>query len=103
MTSSWLEHIRNPHSYVIKKYLADMLKGRYASHDQFINRLAAYMMTEEDVHNFGKLMVEIFEAGFMKAFQESQQQFKNLGYNVEIKAEEKKPEATPIFPQEKSG
>jgi hypothetical protein len=81
-----------------------MLKDRYQKHDQYIDRLVSHMLTQDDVDGFGKLVVDIFEAGFMKAYLESREQFKKLGYDVGIKAEENKPEAKPIFPQsEKSG
>lgn len=101
---NWFEYIRNPHSYTVKKYLFDILKERYEKHDPYINRLVSNMLTQEDVEGFGKLVVDLFEAGFMKAYRESREQLKKLGYDVGIKAEETKPEAKPIFPQsEKSG
>jgi hypothetical protein len=103
MTSqnNWFEYIRNPHSYTVKKYLFEVMGAeRYVKHDKYLDRIVSHMLTQDDVDSFGKLIVDIFEAGFMKAFNESREQFKKLGYNVGIKPEEKKSESKPIFPQE---
>lgn len=97
--------MQNLHSSAIKKYLFELLKGRYVRNEKFIDRISATITTKEDYEALGNLVVDIFETGFMKAVDEYREQFAKMGMKVSI-VPDKKPEAKEnrIFGQsEKSG
>lgn len=102
--ASWFEYMRSPHSFAVKKYLAEMLKERYVKHDSYITRLTSTMNTGEDVEGFSKFIADVFEAGFMKAYNDYREELKKLGYGLQVVPENPAPKDVPsIFPQEKSG
>lgn len=97
--------MQNLHSAAIKKYLFELLKGRYVRNEKFIDRISAGVNTKEDYEALGSLVVDIFETGFMKAVDEYREQFAKMGMKVNV-VPDRKPEANAsrIFGQsEKSG
>lgn len=83
----------------------ELLKGRYARNEKFIDRLASTVSTKEDYEALGSLVVDIFETGFLKAVDEYKGQMAKMGLRVNIVPEEKPKDPTSrIFGQsEKSG
>lgn len=97
--------MQNLHSAAIKKYLFELLKGRYVRNEKFIDRISAGITTKEDYEALGSLVVDIFETGFMKAVDEYRDQFTKMGMKVNV-VPDRKPSApeSRIFGQsEKSG
>jgi hypothetical protein len=96
---------QNLHSSAIKKYLFELLKNRYEKNERFIDRISSTITTKEDYEDLGRLMADVFEAGFMKAYNEYKDQLASMGLQVRIIAEEKQnKQAKKIFDQpEKSG
>ena len=100
----WFKYINSPHGHALKKYSFDILQERYSKHEKCLERLASQIATEDDLQDLGKLLVDVFEAGFMKAFIEYREKLKELGYTLQIKGEKIPQKTDPIFPQsEKSG
>lgn len=97
--------MQNPHSSAIKKYLFEILKGRYQRNEKFIEQISSLVSTKEDYEALGMLVVDVFETGFLKAFNEYKEQMAKMGMKVEIVAEQKAPTNAPkIFGHsEKSG
>ena len=58
---------QNPQSMAIKKHIFDMIKEKYVKNEKFIERLTTYVTTKEDYESFGSLLVDVYEAGFMRA------------------------------------
>ncbi len=81
-----MNYMSNPKVYTLKKWFYDLLKLKYASHDQIIERVATSLVTDKDVEDFGKLIGEVFELGFRKAGEEYGKQIEALGYKVHIVA-----------------
>jgi len=96
---------QNPQSTAIKKYLFEILKEKYSKNEKFIDRLTYQINTKEDFESFGIFITDIFESGFLKAFEQYKENFEKLGMKVNIVAEEKpKNSNSKIFNQsEKSG
>lgn len=95
----------NLHSSAIKKYLFELLRNRYEKNEKFIDRISSTITTKEDYEDLGRLMADVFEAGFMKAYNEYKDQLAGMGLQVRIVADEKQGgESKRIFNQpEKSG
>ena len=79
----------NPQSIAIKRYLFDILKERYAKNEKFIDRLSITIATREDYEEFGKLVMDLYESGFMRAVDQYKEQFEKSGMRVNIVAEER--------------
>lgn len=100
-----LPFMQNTQASLIKKYLFEMLKEKYSKNEKIIERLSFSVVTKEDFESFGALITDIYESGFMKAFEEYKKNFEKLGMKVNIVSEEKpKNPTSKIFNQsEKSG
>ena len=81
---NWLTALANPKSYALRKMMYDFLKERYGRNDEIIQRLASALQTEADVQAFVRLMMDVYETGFMKAVEEQQSQLGKLGLKVKV-------------------
>lgn len=79
-----------PYSYVIKKYLLDLLKERYSPNDLTVSRIAHNISNTQDAHAFVKLIVDAYECGYLKAVNDYRQELRKLGYDVTIVPENQK-------------
>lgn len=78
----------NPQSIAIKKYLFELLKERYSKNENFIDRFSNMITTQQDYEDLGKLLVDIFEVGFLRAVNQYKSQFEKMGMKINIVAEE---------------
>jgi hypothetical protein len=102
MINNWLQYLRNPYGIATKKHLLGILQDRYTTHEKFIDRLTTVLATQEDIESFSKLIVDLYELGFLRATEQYREQLSEKGYQLNIV--KPKPSAQPIFPQsEKSG
>lgn len=76
--------VNNPKIYAIKKAMYDFLNERYGRNDDIIERLASSLQTENDVHNFMKLMVDVYETGYLKSVSDHKDQLTKLGLNAKV-------------------
>jgi hypothetical protein len=96
--------MQNMHSSAIKKYLFEILQGRYQKNERFIDRLSSMIVTKEDYESLGALVADLYETGFLKAVDEYRGQMTKMGLNVSVVAEQKPAKGgKPIFQSEKSG
>lgn len=77
------------YEYVTKKYMFDLLQEKYHPNEKMIDRLTHSLMTEEDVKNFIQIVVDAFERGYLKAVNDYREQFRKIGYQVNIVADTK--------------
>jgi hypothetical protein len=87
----------NPMAVVIKKYLFEMLKEKYAKNERLIERLAQMLVTREDYESFGSLMGDLYESGFLRATDQYREQLSKMGLKVDVVAEERPREGKKIF------
>jgi hypothetical protein len=74
----------NPHSIAIKRYLFEVLKERYGRNEKYIDRMAAATLVQEDYEALGSLVVDIFEAGFLRAVDQYKEQMSKMGLKVDV-------------------
>jgi hypothetical protein len=102
----WMQYLKNPHAMVIQKYIAQMIPERYANRKELIERICAHLVTQRDVEDFGGLLLDVFESGFIHAVRQYKDEFERLGIptNIVTDALDKKDQQR-IFPNqsEKSG
>jgi hypothetical protein len=85
MANDWMQALSNPLGIVVKKYMFDVLQERYLKHEDIIERVSHSLATRCDVEKFGKLILEVYEAGFMKAVNDNKEAWERLGYKPTIK------------------
>lgn len=90
----------NPQLGVLKKYMFEMLKERYPKHQLIIERVASSLVTPSDLEDFGKMIVDIYELGFLKAVNDYKSQVEKAGMKINIVPSHiEMPNKTPIFNQ----
>lgn len=80
--------LNNPQSIAIKRYLFELLKERYSKNEKFIDRFSSTITSQQDYEDFGKLIVDIFEVGFLRAVNQYKEQFEKMGMKINIVPEE---------------
>lgn len=74
----------NPIKMAIQKFMVEMLKDRYMNHHPVIERMCHYLVTEQDVREFGALIADVYQIGFVKATKEYTQRLAEQGFNMEV-------------------
>ena len=85
-----MKYMANPKSFTLKKWFAELLKGKFPPHENIIERVSMSLVTEKDLTDFGKLVAEVYEAGYLKAVNDYRAQFEKMGVKISIVAEEPK-------------
>lgn len=74
----------NQYQYVAKKYAFELLQERYQGNLPIIERITHALVTEGDVRDFSQLLMNLYEAGYVRAVDQYREHFKKLGYEVTI-------------------
>jgi len=82
--------MQNPKAFAIRKWLSDLLQERYAPQDQIVERVSYALVTQKDLEDFGKLLGEVYSAGFMKAYKDYEKELKKHGVTVKLTTEKAK-------------
>jgi hypothetical protein len=85
--SKMLNFMTNPRSFTLKKWLVELLKEKFSPHDAIADRVATALVTEKDMEAFGKLMIDVYEKGYLKAVEDYRTQFEKLGVRINVVAE----------------
>ena len=81
------DRLSNPRKQAVRKWLMEILQDRYLKQDPIVDRVASSLVTERDVDEFGKLVADIYEVGFMKCLNDYKNRLMELGLNVNVVAE----------------
>lgn len=84
MSNAYTQYMQNPKSFVVRKWLNDILKEDYSSHDIIAERLSSSLVTQKDLDDFGKLIGAVYYKGYKKAFEEYQKEISKLGLNIKF-------------------
>lgn len=68
----------------LKKFMFDLLKEKYGQHEDLIERMAAYLVTEKDLLAYSKMVSDIHEVGYLKAIADYKEQLAEMGIGVTI-------------------
>lgn len=64
----------NPLQIALQKHLFEILKEKYPPHQDVIERIGHYLVTEKDMKEFSHLIGDIYEVAYTRAFKDYQKQ-----------------------------
>lgn len=77
------------HRTTVLRYAQELLGTRFPKYQTTLLRAASTLVTQEEMNTFCKLMMELYEAGFLKATNDYRKQAEAMGLKVTVKAEKK--------------
>lgn len=96
--------LQNPLAFGLKRHFYEILQEKYIPNEQIIEWMAANTLTENQYEEIGKLVSNLYEAGYMKAVEDHKAQLESMGVRAYVRPQTPDSIASPIFPQEeKSG
>ena len=72
---------QNPIKMALQKYMLDLLKEKCYNHSQVIERMSHYLVTEQDLKQFGALVADIYQSAYSKANQDFMKKLSEQGYS----------------------
>ena len=84
MDSNMLRYASNPRGFALKRWFAQILADKYSPHDNIVERVGMALVTENDLKDFGKLLGQVYEAGYMKAINDYKHQVEKMGIKVKV-------------------
>lgn len=82
--NNWMDLMQAPRSLAIKKYIAQILENKYMAYEETIERATHQLITERDMSSFGKMVADIYEAGYMRAVNDYKTQLEKMNIRVNI-------------------
>lgn len=76
--------INNPRGMALKKFMFDLLKEKYGQHDDLLDRIASFLVTEKDLIAYSKMVSDIYEVGYHKAVADYKEQLADMGIGVTV-------------------
>lgn len=64
--------------------MGEVLGRKYPPYDDILTRITHNLITDKDFESFGKMVTEVYEAGYMKAIDEYREQLAKLNIRVNI-------------------
>jgi len=96
-------YLSNRNVYASKKYLYEIIQERYTEkHDKLMERICHNLITEDDLTDFGKLLVDVYESGYFRAVEDHKDALENMGLKATVKKQDNVNHPK-IFQSEKSG
>ncbi len=83
-----LKYVSNPRTFTLKKWMFEILGGKYTKHDSVLERISFSLTTEQDLKDFGSLVTEIYEVAYRKAVEDYKQQAEKMGFKINVIAGE---------------
>lgn len=80
--------LSNPYKTAVIQYAQQVMKDRYAKYHDIVLRASSTFVTQDEALRFAKMLVEIYEVGYLKAVDDYRQQVEAHGLQVRIKADE---------------
>lgn len=82
--SNYVKYMSNPRCYTLKRWFSELLTSDYPKHDETVERISTAMLTDLDVENFGKLIMNVYEAAYKKAVADYKTEFEKMGVKISI-------------------
>ncbi len=88
--NDWTKYIQNPKGMYLKKFAFEILKERYGHHEQVLERIGHYLVTDKDLEDFSKLLVEVYEVAYLKAVNDHKDALASMGLKATVVPENQK-------------
>ena len=72
----------SPVKMAMQRFMFEILKDKYASHQHIIERMGHYLVTEQDVKEFSALIIDVYQNAFHKATTEYTQKLAEQGFEI---------------------
>ena len=82
---NWMEYLSNPKLNYLKQSMFSVLQEKYGESEPIIDRLGLSLVTEDDIRGFFKMIVNVYETGYMKAVEDHKEQLKQMGLEARIR------------------
>lgn len=82
--SSFVQYMANPRAFTLKKWFYELLKEKYPQYEVIIERVGISMVTDHDLEEFGKLVMDVFTTGYLKAVNDYKDQAEKLGFKIKV-------------------
>ena len=79
-----MDYASNPRGWQLKKTMYEFLKHRYAENEDIIERIGHQLVTDKDAKAFMKLMMDVYETGYVTAVDQHKEQLAKIGVKVSI-------------------
>tara|TARA_Y100000034_G_scaffold136019_1_gene210304 strand:- start:2489 stop:2785 length:297 start_codon:yes stop_codon:yes gene_type:complete len=89
---SFEQFLTNPRAHVVKKYMANLLQEEYPPNAEIIERLAACLLTEDDMKGFSQFVGAIYSKAYSKCVKDHQEKLQALGIETTIRPEDQPPD-----------
>lgn len=80
----WMQFLSNPKANYVQKSMFELLKERYAKHEDIIERVAVSLMTDKDIQHFLQLQLELFEIGYLRSVEDHREQLAKMGIKASV-------------------
>jgi stringent starvation protein B len=67
-----------------KKIFYDLLKENYSTHERIIDRLVSGINSPEEYQRLGKVLLALFESGYMLAVEQHKAALEKLGFQANV-------------------
>lgn len=74
----------NPRTIALKQFMFQILESKYPNYEDLINRAAFFLVTENDLNMFSKLVGEIYEKGYLRAVEDYREQLSKFGITINL-------------------
>jgi hypothetical protein len=82
MAEQWGQFIQNPKGVALKKFMAQILEQKVIKYDDFLSRMGAALVTDNDVRQFADLINDVVMFGYLRAEKEYKEKLAHLGIQL---------------------
>jgi hypothetical protein len=83
-----MDFLQSNRNHYIKKNIFEILKERFSRNENILDRILFHLATEQDVKDLNILIADIYEVAYAKCVEDHRKKFEELGYKVNIVADQ---------------
>lgn len=84
MNNQWAQMMQNPKGIALKKFMSQVMGPKVGVYDDLLTRLAASLVTDNDLKVFGEMVNDILGVGYHKAVDDYRVQLNKMGIEVSL-------------------
>jgi hypothetical protein len=78
------QSLMRPQAQVVKKYVAQVIKGKWKNHEEIIERISQQLVTTKDIEAFNTLLKDFYETGYFQAVEHHKAVLESVGVRAEV-------------------
>ena len=77
--------LMNPFVRAVKKYIQELIPNAYTETvDETVDRISIQISTQRDTERFMRLIAEVYQAGYLKAMEATQERLAKEGIKLKL-------------------